>query len=262
MRKNRTHFIIFVLVSVMVSSCEKVIQLDLNRSVSQLVIQGNIYNEPGPYSVRISKTVNFDTPNIYPAVTNATVTISDMGGQPEELSQTTDGTYVTSTLQGVIGHTYTLTVKVDGKTYISSSTMPESVNIDSIYLKKSFFGGDKLVTLNLTNTPDRENFYRVIHFINGKQDPGFSVFSENASMIESLSYSFMTTDLTPPLVAGDKIDVWLECIDKDVFEYFRTANRNGGQSTTPANPVSNISNGALGYFNACSVNKKLYIYQL
>ena len=70
----------------------------------------------------------------------------------------------------------------------------------------------------------------------------------------------MTTSATPPLVAGDSIKVWLECIDHGVFEYFRTANRDGGHSTSPANPVSNITNGALGYFNACSVRKKVFIY--
>ena len=241
------------------TSCEKVIQLDLSTTEPQLVIQGNIYDEPGPYVVNISRTVNFDQPNVFPPVTNATVTVSDNVGQSEVLTPSTPGNYVTSTLKGIIGRTYTLTVNLDGKTYTSSSTIPEAVEIDSVYLKKSFFG-EYLIALNLNNPPNKDNYYQVIHLVNGKQIPGFSVFGDNSDQFESISYSFMTANTIPALVAGDSINVWLECIDHPVFEYFRTANRNGGRSASPANPVSNITNGALGYFNACAVRKKIFIY--
>jgi hypothetical protein len=260
MRKCKILWFTAVTASLFLASCQKVIELDLSTTTPGLVIQGNVYDEPGPYIVKISKTVNFDTPNIYPAVTNATVSISDDDGNSENLSQTTDGIYVTSTLQGHIGMTYTLTVNVDGKTYSASSTMPEPVDIDTIYFKKSIFGGSRLIALDFNNLPGKENYYQVIHFVNGKQIPGFSVFSNHTEQVARISYSFMTTDSTPALVAGDKIDVWLGSIDKSVFEYFRTANRDGGRSASPANPVTNISNGALGYFNACSVRKKLFVY--
>jgi len=259
MRKNRTFVLTILLIAVLLTSCEKVIQLDLNTTIPQLVIQGDIYDEPGPYVINISRTVNFDQPNIYPPVTNASVTISDNEGQSEELTQATPGNYVTSSLKGIIGNTYTLKVTIDEKTYTSSSTMPEAVEIDTVYLKKSVFGGN-LIALNLFNPPNRDNFYQVIHLVNGKQIPGFSVFADNSTQLESISYSFMTTSATPPLVAGDSINVWLECIDHGVFEYFRTANKDVRRSTSPANPVSNITNGALGYFNACSVRKKVFVY--
>jgi len=261
MRKNRTVLFTVVAVIGFLTSCQKVIQLDLSTTSAQLVIQGDVYDEPGPYAVKISKTVDFDKPNIYPPVTNATVTISDNTGKVETLSQVTDGTYVTSTLQGVIGRTYTLTVKIDGKTYTASSTMPEAVNIDTIYSKKSLFSNDKVIVLDFVNPPNKENYYQVVHSVNGKQIPGFSVFNNNSSMVEKVSFSFMTTNSIPEVIKGDVIDVWLERIDKGVFEYFRTANRNGGRSTSPANPVSNISNGSLGYFSACSVRKKTFTYQ-
>jgi len=261
MRKNKT--ILFTVVAAIgfLTSCQKVIQLDLSTTSPQLVIQGDVYDEPGPYAVKISMTSDFDKPNIYPPITNAIVTISDNTGKVDNLSQATDGTYVTSTLQGVIGRTYTLTVKIDGKIYSASSTMPRPVNIDTIYSKKSLFGNDDVIVLDFVNPPNKENYYQVIHLVNGKQIPGFSVFNNNSNLIERISFSFMTTNSTPKVVKGDVIDVWLEMIDKGVFEYFRTANRNGGRSASPANPVSNISNGALGYFSACSVRKKTFTYQ-
>ena len=64
----------------------------------------------------------------------------------------------------------------------------------------------------------------------------------------------MSQDDDNKLETGDYVAVWLECIDKGVYEYFRTAGE-GDQSASPSNPTSNISNGVLGYFNACSVRK-------
>jgi len=259
MRKNRALHVTILLIAVCLTSCQKVIQMDLNTTDPQVVIQGDIYDIPGPYTINISRTVNFDQPNVFPPVTNATVTVTDNEGQSDVLTQTTPGNYVTSTLKGIIGRTYTLTVNLDGKTYTSTSTIPDAVDIDSIFFKKSFFGVD-LITLNLKNPPHKDNYYQVIHLVNGKQIPGFSVFGDKSDQLEIISYSFMTTNTTPPLNAGDSINVWLECIDHPVFEYFRTANRNGGRSASPANPVSNITNGALGYFNACTVRKRIFIY--
>jgi hypothetical protein len=65
----------------------------------------------------------------------------------------------------------------------------------------------------------------------------------------------MSLDNDNKLESGDNVTIWLECMDKFAYEYFRTAGSEGGQSTSPSNPTSNISNGALGYFNACSVRK-------
>ena len=267
MRKNRAIRLTIIAISVLLVSCQKVIHLDLSSSSPKIVIQGNVYDNAGPFKVTISKTVDFDEPNIYPTVTNATVTIKDNAGQSEVLSQGVDGTYLTSSLQGKVGHTYTLTVTVDGKTYTASSTMPDPVNIDSVYYKSSVFGGSDLIALNFINPPNKDNYYRVVHFINSIQVAGFDVFSDKTNQLEGVSYSFMSTkndssDTTDPtLKKGDTVTVWLEAIDKGVFDYFRTAGSEGGQNASPANPVSNISNGALGYFNASSVRKGSIIYQ-
>ena len=65
------------------------------------------------------------------------------------------------------------------------------------------------------------------------------------------------------LEPGDSVKVILESIDKNVREYFRLLrqlnNQNGIESAPPANPATNITGGALGYFNAHSEKKKLLI---
>jgi len=49
----------------------------------------------------------------------------------------------------------------------------------------------------------------------------------------------------------------MQCVDKKVFTYWYSLSQQGGNgfanSATPSNPTSNISNGALGYFSAHTV---------
>lgn len=60
---------IIILASLLFASCEKEIDLDLNSSSPQIVIEGNISDAPGPYIVKLSKTVNYSELNNYLPVT-------------------------------------------------------------------------------------------------------------------------------------------------------------------------------------------------
>lgn len=253
--QNVLQFTLLVVAILSLTSCEKVIQLDLNSSTSRIVIQGNIYDRPGPYLVKISKSVNFDQSSEYPPVTDAIVQISDNVGQSETLSESTSGTYVTTKLRGIPGRTYSLTVKSGTETYQASAVMPYAVYPDSIYFSSSLFSGEKLTTVRFNDPPVITNYYRLIYFINNIQQKEFYVLDDELFQGATIKYSLHPRDSDIKLVKGDNVTVWLESVDHGVYEYFRTATSEDGQSTSPANPVSNISNGALGYFNACSVRK-------
>lgn len=256
MKKHIYFMFTFVVMTYSFSSCQKVIQLKLNTSSSQIVIQGNIYDHPGPYEVNISKSVNFDQSNVYPAVTGATVTIADDRGYSNILTETSPGTFVTSSLQGFSGRTYTLTVNAEGQMYTANSTLPNPVSPDSIYFEKSPYGKDKLLTIKFLDPGDSINFYRLVEFVNRDQQQSFNIVSDKFYNGNPIIYRFSSTiNDDKKLATGDSVTVWLESIDKNVYEYFRTLRRDGGQSTSPANAVSNISNGALGYFSASPVRK-------
>ena len=65
MKRNISLFFAIVLI-IIFSSCEKVIELNLNTTSTHIIIQGNIFDQTGPYTVKISKSVNFDEANEYP----------------------------------------------------------------------------------------------------------------------------------------------------------------------------------------------------
>jgi len=78
---------VFILISIISFSCQKVISVDLNSAAPNIVIEGNISDQDGAYEVKISKTVNFDQTNTFPPVTGAGVTIYDNFGNSEKLTE-------------------------------------------------------------------------------------------------------------------------------------------------------------------------------
>src|ERR1700739_1121707 len=97
--------IIFALVILAagVSSCQKVINIDLNSANPDIVVDAEVMDNAGPYTVNLTQTVNFSDNNVFPAVNGASVLISDNAGNSELLTETSPGNYTTSHLQGMDG---------------------------------------------------------------------------------------------------------------------------------------------------------------
>jgi uncharacterized protein DUF4249 len=253
---------ILIITVVLFYSCTKVIPVNLNDAAPQIVIVGNVTDSAGPYTVQLSKTVNFSDPNIFPAVSGALVSITDgTTTLTDTLTETTPGTYITHTMQGVPGHTYNLYVSAAGKTYTASSTMPVPVPLDSVtFIHQTNFGKTSIfAVVNFQDPANVANYYNFIPYINGVQftktlyayDDGFVNGKYNSQEL------FMDSTY---IKIGDTIAIEMDCIDKPVYNYFNTlknaTNGNNFQSTSPANPTSNISNNALGYFSAEAISKK------
>lgn len=73
------------------------------------------------------------------------------------------------------------------------------------------------------------------------------------------SLPFFGEDEEERIKAGDIITVEMQTIGKDVYDYFFSLDQTLSQSVaTPANPVSNISGDALGYFSAHNVQTETF----
>jgi hypothetical protein len=247
------------------SSCQKVINIDLNSASTQIVIEGNVTDRPGPYTVKLSQTINFSETNVFPPVTGALVTISDNTGNTETLTESFPGMYITSSLQGTPGRIYTLSVTSKGKTYTAISTMPNPVNIDTIvYQQRGEFGREESWNVRFLDPAGVANYYALFVELNNVIQPDFSSTDDNLRDGDSIRIRiplpFGDYNIINP---GDSVKVILESIDKNVREYFRLLrqlnNQDGIESAPPANPETNLTGGALGYFSAHSDRKKLLI---
>ena len=270
--KSKHPFLLFLSISalLLLASCQKVINVDLNSAAPAIVIEGGITDQPGPYTVTLTSTVSFSSSNTFPPVSGAAVTIADNAGHSDILTETSPGIYSTSSLQGVPGRVYTLTVIASNKTYQSVSTLSPPVSIDSLsVIKSGSFGGGPggpggksiNVSAKFTDPAGTPNYYRFTETINHILTNSIFITSDNLRDATVIDYT-LRTNSDFKLHSLDTVDVELRTIDLGVYEYFRTFNRTGGGafgSSSPANPLSNISGGALGYFSAYSVRPKRII---
>lgn len=266
MKRRNIVFVTAVLVMV-VAACKKVINVDLNNADPHVVIEGEITNTQGPYQVKITNTVNFSSGNTYPPVSGATVTITDSTVKRTfTLNETSPGIYTTNQLTGIPKHIYRLSVQSGGKEYVATSTMPGTVALDSVtFAENTSFNGDKDINavVNFRDPTGLGNYYQFTEVLNGRLIPNIFVFEDrlsDARYIEQPLYNDSTY-----LQKGDTLVLTMSCIDKNIYNYFFTlinvTGNNNFQSATPANPVTNFSNGALGYFNAHTVNRtRIVVY--
>ena len=247
-------------------SCTKVINVNLNNANPNIVIEGIVSDAPGPYHVQLTQTVNFSDPNIFPPVTGASVKITDSTlGITDSLKEVVPGTYVTQKLlEGLTGHTYQLYVLSNGQTYTASSTMPQKVNLDSVtfYTTNIFGTRSSSAVANFQDPAGFANYYTFTEYVNGQAIDQTFNFSDRLSDGKYIRRQlFNDSSYVNP---GDQVSIEMHCVDNQVWQYFNTlgqAKGNNSQAITPANPLSNISNNALGYFSAQTVQSGLSILQ-
>jgi len=252
--------LIFFVIALSLFSCKKIVTLKLNNVPAAIVIQGEVTNQPGPYYVTINQPVDFYASNNFPPVTGAAVVISSNSGQVDYLNELSPGVYATSTLQGAPGEQYNLSVTVGGVNYMAVSTMPATVALDSVtYQSSSGFGRKQISAVaNFQDPAGVKNYYQFIEYINKAQlTKDLFVFDDRLSDGRYINYTLYND--SSYLQAGDDLRVDMYCIDSAVYNYFFQLFQSGGAgsfntSASPANPTSNISNGAYGYFSAHTVS--------
>lgn len=265
-RSNITLSVVISMIAIFIfNGCQKVINFDLVETAPLLVIEGLITDSVGPYRIKLSKSGSYFNQPVLPPVSKAVVVISDNVGTVDTLKETIPGIYLTSGLQGIPGRTYNLTVLSENKRYTGSSTMMSHVSIDSLKLEKGqsqrfgFGGNGKRLEIHcFFKDPLEKNFYRIKVFTNDSTNlANYRLFDDQYTNGE-------ITDLQAGRVkVGDVSRIELISLDKFAYEYYRTLrdllHSNPIFGSTPANPNTNLTNGALGYFGACAVSSKTII---
>ena len=239
-------------------SCTKTITPTLNTAPPQLVIQGVVSDTAGPYYVSIVNSVGFYANNTYPPVSGAVITITDSStGLRDVLAESAPGIYKTQKLtRGKYGDTYLLNVVLNGKTYTSSSTMPQPVPLDSVTFDVSDTTQIRAVA-NYQDPVGIVNFYKYSLIINGVRDQRFQTFEDRLSDGRYLRDKIDAD--TGEIKRNYNVQLSLVGIDKGAYTYLNEAEQiayNNSNLAAPANPASNISGGCQGYFSAQTVSSK------
>ncbi len=267
-----------LLAVVMLSSCTKEIEYTLDEGQSRIVIDGTITNEKKAHKVRITRTSNYLSKAANAPVSGALVSISD-GSNFFTLKEIIDGSgeyFTDSDVQGEEGKTYTLTVKVDDTEYTSTTYMNKVVTLDSIYvfqlLQKVPFKEETdssyTILMYAQEPPELGNYFTIIYFINdvlitdSLREVGYA---DDAVVNGTYFADYPTFDINNKnLKPNDKVTLQLLSVDKNYYAFIdgvmrETEYKGGMFDGPPANVKGNISNGAMGFFNASAVSAKSFV---
>jgi len=254
---------------VLFNSCQKVINVDIKNAEKKYVIEAVVTDEPGASKVLLSTTKNISETNVFPVISGATITVTDGAGNSTLFTETTAGNYTAPSFTGIPGRTYSLEVKINGEILTAKSIMPQKINLDTIFISDELLFGEtrKLVNIAYQDPPGKGQSYRYVQYINGNKTK--PIFTNNddysdGKYVETKLWYLVDDDENPEeeIKSGDTVKLDMLCIDNVVYKYwysvFQSATGNS-QSASPANPVTNISGGALGYFSAHTIQTKTVV---
>jgi len=118
-------------------TCEERFTPELDSKYENvMVVEGEITNAPGPYTIKLTSSVSFNTSQAIP-LTGYKVEILDDMGNGEILNESEKGVYSTSPdgIQGIVGRQYKLSiVATNGREYETEfEVLPPPPPIDSVY---------------------------------------------------------------------------------------------------------------------------------
>jgi len=249
--------LVFVGFSVMmISSCEKVIDIPLDEASQKIVVEGVFKDQPGNNYLLLSKTGSVYEESNFEKISGATVTIIDESNNTYSLTEVsgTPGKYTHPTFQVLPNNFYTLYVISDADTLKSTCETFETPTLDWLDYDEVVgtfgVGSDTtyLVFFSFSDLAAQENFYRIKAWVNGATDENYYVTNDDLFNGQNLIQPLFATTIEK----GDTVFVELQSMDKGNYTYMyglSTAGDAGSPfAATPANPVTNIEGNGIGYF--------------
>ncbi|MCW2260449.1 MULTISPECIES: DUF4249 domain-containing protein [Sphingobacterium] len=251
----KTVFNCIVLVTaVFLSSCEDKIDLELDAVVGKYVIVGDLHNANVSQTISINRVVDFSNTSPNDPVLGAYVQVTNMSsGRSYQFADRNNGSYVIDRMTFKEGDRYALSVTMsDGSHFESTCIMPKYVAVDSIGLvrKKRFNDEYIYASFGFNDPANQDNYYKYKLKLNDEEFKFSDVFSDKFN--DGLFVEHEISNEDEDIKVGDEIQVLRQCIAKDVYTYWSNVKGLNPGSAAPSNPISNISNGALGYFSVSS----------
>lgn len=263
---------ILALATVGFTSCEEIIDLELENAEPRIVIDALVDATGQSARVFLTKSNGFYESINLDFVTDAIVHLTLSDGSIVDLPMVQDGIYIAFGLNLTEGDILTLTViDGDGKEYKATENVPHEIAIDSLQLIPvsggpggggPFGGGSNIQSYQIfthwQDVEDKESFYRIKATVNDTLLTGLITISDDVNRNgEAISQPLFQT-----FEAGDTVTMELSSIDGGSYRYLNDLSGAGGpgfNSTTPFNPKSNFDNNALGYFGIIRTDEETII---
>ena len=264
--------IFIILILLFFSSCEEVVDIDLNYSDDRLVIEGylNLIKENSKIEQQIilSKTTPYYEDETIPA-NGAKVQIIDYNNNIYQFEErdNTGRYYALETVPLKLGTNYTLQIQYENQDYIATEKLNQVAPIykieqDSIPLFGEIATQIKAFSMDAEN----EENYSYFEFLSETKDiKEYNVYRDDFSN-GSEYYGIL---LNRRLKKGDSIRLRQYSLSKTAYQYWyllilQNTQQGGPFQTNPANLNGNIinitrpENNPVGYFRVSEVSEIIY----
>jgi hypothetical protein len=270
-------YITLLFIIAVASSCEEPTTLDLRQTPSKIVIEGLVTNREGYQSITVSRSTDFYGSGQAPRVENAIVRVTDNSGaafsfihNPRNHADSS-GIYIPETdFTGEVGKVYTLSVEVDGEVYEASDELLSVIPIDSLTFQVNEdeaedpkVEGKTYELLVFAREPqDEKNYYLFRYYRNDSlvvYNPSDIYYSDDQILGEKIDGVPSPVYYAP----NDKARLEVYSLSRQGYVFYNdlsaVLNNDGGGmfGSIPSSPRTNISNGALGFFQVSAVNDKV-----
>ena len=267
-------FLLLLIIALSFSSCEKVIDVELNNAPPRLVIDAFIKWTKGTTGneqrIKLSTTAPYFS-NTIPPVSGATVFITNSNNKFTFNEIAGTGNYLCSDFTPVINGNYTLTVIYNGQTYTASETLKPVPEITKIEQKNDngFLGKEVQIKAFFNDNQSIDDYYLFKFQTTFSAIPKYRVLKDKIFQ----GNEFFGLYANKYLKIGDEVKIGIYGISEQYFNYMNIlisiAGSNSGSpfQSPPAMVRGNIinttteANYALGYFNLSESDEKKYIVE-
>ncbi len=268
------HYALILLTTFFITSCEKVVDVDLDTATPRLVVDASINwikgTDGSVQKIKLSTTSGYYDESV-PVVSRATVQITNTANTVFTFIETPGtGEYVCNEFIPVIGESYELTIFYDGETYTATETLIGTPVIEEVEQNdEGGFNGDEMeVKFYFRDNGVEDNFYMTSVATDITVFPDYDVFDDEFFQGNRIFGLYIHEDLK----TGDQMQLSIYGISEQYHNYMNIllpiSDGNGGPWQTPPTNVrgnlinqGNRDNFALGYFRLSEVDQLDYTVQ-
>ncbi len=252
-------------------ACEKVIELDIQQSTTQVVIEGLLTDKDTTHFVKVSRSIQFYETGLNP-VTDAIISVSGEGQtytyshNPFGIDSMKGYYFSDVSYAGKVGATYRLDVDVESINYSATDTLHYVTPIDSLSISLALNPSEEdekdgkiyQVLLYANEPKETEDYYQFQFYRNKK----LVTYIDNIYVFSDIALGPTLDGLPSPVLfrKGELASVKIYSLSREQYLFYsdleNLLNTDGGMfSPPPANPRNTFSNNALGLWQVSAISE-------
>ncbi len=271
--------LLLLLVLLVFSSCETLIQIETPETLDNITVESNITTQNQYWELKITSSQAYYNQSDASGVENAIVYISDDLGNTDTLEHQAEGLFRSKEPKSAIaGRTYHMTIEYNGELFEASEYCRFQNSIDTFtayflpenngFIEKGWYAfqqsieweeeGDYYEWMIYKNDTLQDQFGFILDEDQNRDVSFFNMGIDQEDPLSGIDQGILPRPFPFTFNPGDTIIMDQYCISEGYYNYLLEVqaqlNRTGGPfDPPPANPVSNISNGAYGYFSVRNI---------